>query len=59
MNSSGERFTDERLCAALRALPAATPKAVVGAVRQRLDAFVAAAPKADDVTLLALRWQPE
>ena len=56
MNIGEELYTTERLNADLAALRNETPEAIVRAVKDRVDAFTGAAPKADDVTLLALRW---
>jgi phosphoserine phosphatase RsbU/P len=54
----GERYTDERLSADLRAVCALSPERILRAVRERVDAFTGPAPKADDVAMLALRWAP-
>ena len=56
MNTGEELYTTERLDADLAALRDETPEAIVRAVKDRVDIFTGAAPKADDVTLLALRW---
>jgi sigma-B regulation protein RsbU (phosphoserine phosphatase) len=56
MNIGEELYTTERLNADLAALRKGTPEAIVRAVKDRVDAFTGTAPKADDVTLLALRW---
>ena len=56
MNIGEELYTAERLNADLAALRNETPEAMVRTVKDRVDAFTATAPKADDVTLLALRW---
>jgi len=52
----GEFYTTVRLDADLRAASAGTPEAIVRTLRDRIDAFTGTAPKADDVTLFALRW---
>ena len=57
MNIGEELYTTERLNADLAALRNEAPEAIVRAVKDRVDAFTGAAPRADDVTLLALRWQ--
>ena len=31
---------------------------MVGVIKDAVDAFTGSAPRADDVTALALRWQP-
>jgi sigma-B regulation protein RsbU (phosphoserine phosphatase) len=56
MDETGELYTSARLHADLRDLREAPPEAIVRAVKERVDAFSGAAPKADDVTILALRW---
>jgi sigma-B regulation protein RsbU (phosphoserine phosphatase) len=56
MNISGELYTTERLHADLRAARKGGPEEIVRAVKEHVDAFTGLAPKADDVTLLALRW---
>jgi len=56
MNSSEELYTAERLDADLAALRNGAPEAIVRGVKDRVDAFTGTAPRADDVTLLALRW---
>jgi sigma-B regulation protein RsbU (phosphoserine phosphatase) len=56
MNIGEELYTTERLNADLAALRDGTPEAIVHAVKDRVDAFTGTAPRADDVTLLALRW---
>jgi phosphoserine phosphatase RsbU/P len=58
MSETGERYTDVRLNADLRAACALSPEAMVRAVKAHVDAFTGAAPKADDVAMLALRWLP-
>jgi sigma-B regulation protein RsbU (phosphoserine phosphatase) len=58
MNSSDELFGDPRLVADLRAARLAAPGTMVQSVKEHIDQFTGAAPKADDVTMLALRWEP-
>jgi len=58
MDAAGEFYGDERLEDGLRAGLNAAPKDLVHAMKMRVDAFTGQAPKADDVTMLALRWQP-
>jgi sigma-B regulation protein RsbU (phosphoserine phosphatase) len=57
-NDKGELFSIERLDQLLRASNAAEPLEMVSAVKEAVDAFTGTAPRADDVTALALRWQP-
>ena len=57
MNIGEELYTAERLNADLAALRNETPEAIVRTVKDRVDAFTGTAPRADDVTLLALRWR--
>lgn len=57
MNRNREFFTAERLRAALARIgDRAEPEAIARRVREELDRFAAGAEPADDVTLLALRW---
>jgi sigma-B regulation protein RsbU (phosphoserine phosphatase) len=56
MNISEELFTTERLNADLHAARTGAPEEIVRAVKEHVDAFTGLAPKADDVTMLALRW---
>ena len=58
MNTAGEHYSAERLEAQLRAAVDAAPELMVNTVKIHVDAFTGGAPKADDVTLLALRCQP-
>jgi sigma-B regulation protein RsbU (phosphoserine phosphatase) len=55
-NENEELYTAERLDGDVCGLCAASPKTIVGVVKERVDLFSGAAPKADDVTMLALRW---
>ncbi len=57
-NGNEERYADERLNADLRAACTLSPESMVRAVKERVDAFTGAAQKADDVAMLALRWEP-
>ena len=43
------------ICAPRRAL---RPDEMVRAIKAKVDLFTGDAPKFDDVTMLALRWQP-
>jgi sigma-B regulation protein RsbU (phosphoserine phosphatase) len=58
MNESGALYSLQRLTAELRAAADATPAELVRIVAESVQAFTGAAPKADDVTALALRWSP-
>lgn len=58
MDPANELYGGERLTADLRAAAMFTPEEIVRSVKTGVDAFTGAAPKADDVTMLALRWQP-
>jgi phosphoserine phosphatase RsbU/P len=59
MNSSQELYGEPRLEADLRAARSAAPAAMIRAVKESIDRFGASASQADDVTMLAMRWQPE
>jgi sigma-B regulation protein RsbU (phosphoserine phosphatase) len=56
MNRSGELYTTARLHADLHEVRDGRPEEIVRAVKEHVDAFTGVAPKADDLTLLALRW---
>src|SRR5262245_11628906 len=58
MNTAQEFYGDDRLEFDLRVVSNVTPEEMVRAVKMRVDAFTGEAAKADDVTMLALRWQP-
>ena len=58
MNETEELYSIARLEANLRASCTRTPEEMVRAVKANVDAFTGKAPKADDVTMLALRWKP-
>ena len=58
MNRNREFFTAERLRASLTRLgDAAQPREVIAKVRADLARFADGAEPADDVTLVALRWE--
>lgn len=57
-NEKGELFSIERLTEQLDAAPYAEPVELTMIVKQAVDAFTGDAPKADDLTVLALRWRP-
>ena len=58
MDPAGELFGFDRLIASLAARRSDPPQDLVAAVKADVDGFAAGAPKADDVTMLALRWSP-
>ena len=58
MNAADELYGNERLQANLSAASALTPQEMVCAIKAKVDAFTGEAPQSDDVTILALRWQP-
>jgi anti-sigma regulatory factor (Ser/Thr protein kinase) len=58
MNVVEELYGNDRLEAGLRAASSLTPEEMVRAIKAQVDAFSGEAPKFDDVTMLALRWQP-
>jgi phosphoserine phosphatase RsbU/P len=59
MSPDHELYGESRLEADLRAARSAAPAAIIRAVKESIDRFAAGAPQADDVTMLAVRWQPE
>jgi sigma-B regulation protein RsbU (phosphoserine phosphatase) len=58
MNAADELYGNERLHADLRAAATLTPEEIVRAIKVKVDVFTGEAPQFDDVTMLALRWQP-
>jgi sigma-B regulation protein RsbU (phosphoserine phosphatase) len=58
MNADGALYTQERLDADLRSGIKASVMELVQKVMQNVQTFTGSAPKADDVTALALRWRP-
>ena len=58
MNEEGALYSPERLDRELQGLLGADPVEIVRAIKEKVDAFTGTAPKADDVTALALRWFP-
>ncbi|MGZ5890622.1 MAG: PP2C family protein-serine/threonine phosphatase, partial [Hyphomicrobium sp.] len=58
MNAAQEFYGNDRLESDLRVVSNLTPEEMVHLVKMRVDAFTGEAAKADDVTMLALRWQP-
>ncbi|MCZ7658047.1 MAG: fused response regulator/phosphatase [Xanthobacteraceae bacterium] len=58
LNDEGDLFSIERLSRLLREVKAAEPPEMVRVIKESVDAFTGSAPRADDVTALALRWRP-
>ena len=58
MNTADELYGNARLHADLCVVSAFRPEEMVGAIKAKVDLFTGDAPKFDDVTMLALRWQP-
>jgi sigma-B regulation protein RsbU (phosphoserine phosphatase) len=58
MNVAEEFYGADRLEVGLRPAANLTPEEIVHAIKRQVDAFTGVAPKADDVTILALRWRP-
>ena len=58
MNESGDHYGDERLNEDLRAVCELSPEGMLRTVKEHVDAYTGSAPKADDVAMLALRWEP-
>jgi sigma-B regulation protein RsbU (phosphoserine phosphatase) len=58
MNAADELYGNTRLHADLCVASAFRPEEMVGAIKAKVDLFTGDAPKFDDVTMLALRWQP-
>jgi sigma-B regulation protein RsbU (phosphoserine phosphatase) len=58
MNAAEEFYTLERLNAVLRGAGKASAAELVRAVTDHVREFTGSAPKADDVTALAIRWLP-
>jgi sigma-B regulation protein RsbU (phosphoserine phosphatase) len=58
LNEKGELFSIERLNQELIAANAEDPIEIIRVVKNAVDVFTGTAPKADDVTALALRWRP-
>lgn len=58
MDAGGRLYGRDRLCRLLGTLDAATPCAgIIAAVQRDLQAFGAVEERADDITMLALRWR--
>jgi phosphoserine phosphatase RsbU/P len=58
MNAADEFYGTERLQADLCAASALRPEEMVRAIEAKVYGFTGQAPQSDDVTMLALRWQP-
>jgi sigma-B regulation protein RsbU (phosphoserine phosphatase) len=58
MNAAGELYTLERLNADLSGAASTSAEELVRKVADNVNAFTGTAPKADDVTALAMRWRP-
>jgi len=58
MNVADEIYGNERLHADLLAASELMPEEIVRAIKAKVDVFTGQASKSDDVTMLALRWQP-
>jgi sigma-B regulation protein RsbU (phosphoserine phosphatase) len=56
MNAEGVWFTDERLRTTLEPLCGLAPKELLDGVLAGVDAFVAGAPRADDIAAMAVRF---
>jgi phosphoserine phosphatase RsbU/P len=59
MNVNHEFYTAARLEEKLRSVRGAAPDEIIGRVKEDVDRFTGAADKADDVTMLAVRWKPD
>jgi sigma-B regulation protein RsbU (phosphoserine phosphatase) len=58
LNEKGDLFSIERLNKELTAANGQDPVEIVRVIKNAVDVFTGSAPKADDVTALALRWRP-
>jgi serine phosphatase RsbU (regulator of sigma subunit) len=58
LNEKGDLFSIARLNQELSAANGEDPIEIVRLVKHAVDTFTGAAPKADDVTALAIRWRP-
>ena len=58
LNDKGDLFSIARLSQLLSDTNAADPREMVRVIKEAVDTFTGTAPRADDVTALALRWQP-
>ncbi len=55
-NASNELFGTDRMLEALNRNPDATPKEILGTMRDAIDEFMGDAPQFDDITMLAISW---
>jgi anti-sigma regulatory factor (Ser/Thr protein kinase) len=58
VNANGELYGNDRLKANLITGRGDTPEDIVRLVKERVDAFAGRTPMADDLTMVALRWDP-
>jgi sigma-B regulation protein RsbU (phosphoserine phosphatase) len=58
LNEQGDLFSIKRLNQELSAANGEEPIEIVRIVKNAVDKFTGSAPKADDITALALRWRP-
>jgi phosphoserine phosphatase RsbU/P len=58
LNEKGDLFSIERLNQLLSAAHGADPVEIIRVIKNAVDTFSGSAPRADDVTALALRWRP-
>jgi sigma-B regulation protein RsbU (phosphoserine phosphatase) len=58
LNEKGDLFSIERLNQLLSDAHGADPVEIIRVIKNAVDAFSGSAPRADDVTALALRWRP-
>jgi sigma-B regulation protein RsbU (phosphoserine phosphatase) len=56
-NREGELFSEDQLQESLQGLRTTSSYETIEAVKTRVDAFVAGAPQADDITMLMIRFQ--
>jgi len=58
MNIADDLYGKDRLHADLCIASALPPEQIVRGIKAKIDSFTTGTPKFDDVTMLALRWQP-
>ncbi|WP_245916135.1 ATP-binding SpoIIE family protein phosphatase [Merismopedia glauca] len=58
MNRQGDLFTEARLIEAIAYYPLSTPARTIRTIQHFHQQFIANAPQSDDITLLALQYQP-
>jgi len=54
---SGEMFGTDRMVEALNSCPDSSPEAILGTVRNAVDAFVGDAEQFDDLTMMCLQYK--